>query len=152
MATELQHKFAEEINIKGCSPSCSQLLATSWILPGGDNVEHTLVTLTGIFSGSPHLGGILLIFTVILCPALSSRHLINFPLVTVAFCYPNSPQPARLSWSCQKQGFLCGAGHTQLWHRASVITEATLNEEGKRSEWRTGGWWGRGRQWERKGE
>jgi len=102
-------------------------------------VEHTLVNLKGIFLGSPHLGGILLFFTVILCPALGSRDLINFPLATVAFCHPNSLQPARLSWSCQKQGSLCDAGRIQLQHRGLVTTKAPLNEEAKRSKWRTGG-------------
>lgn len=66
------------MNIKGCSPSCSQLLATSWIIPCRDNMEHTLVRLKGIFLVSPHLGRILWIFTVILCPALSSRDLILY--------------------------------------------------------------------------
>lgn len=128
------------MDIKGCSPSCSQLLATSWILPSRDNTEHTLVRLKGIFLGSPHLGGILWIFTVILCPALSSRHLICLPLGTVGLCHPK-----RLSWSCQQQGFL-------LWLRGLGAAGSPLNGEGAMGEWRTGGWWGKGRQWERKRE
>lgn len=48
--------------------------------------------LKGIFLGSPHLGGILLIFTVILCPALGPNDLINLLLASVAFCHPNSLQ------------------------------------------------------------
>lgn len=97
-------------------------------------MEPTLVRLKSIFSGSSHLGEILLIFAVILCPALGSRDLINIPPATVSFCRSKRLQSARVIWYCQKQGFLYDASHTQLWHWGSVTTKAPLNEEGKRSE------------------
>lgn len=89
-------------------------------------MEHTLVRLKAILSGSLHLGGILLIFTVILGLAISSRDLVIFPLATVAFCHPNSLHPAL--------GLLYGARCTQLQHPQLVTAEAPLSEEGKRSE------------------
>lgn len=114
MATELQHRLAEEINIEGCSPSCSQLWATSWTLPHRDNVERTLVRSRGLLPRSLPLGGILLIFTVIFCPTISLRDLTFFPLATVGFCYPSRPHPAGLGGYCQKKWFVHDARCIQL--------------------------------------
>lgn len=70
------------------------------MLPRRDNVEHTLVRLKGIFSGSPHLGGIQLIFTVILCPALGTRDLSKFSSGLCGFLSSKQPPAcwAELVW------------------------------------------------------
>lgn len=90
------------------------------MLPHRDNVEHTLVRSKGLLPRSLPLGGILLIFTVIICPTISLGDLIFFPLATVGFCYPSRPHPAGLGGYCQKW-FVHDARCTQLQHPQLVM-------------------------------
>ena len=91
------------------------------MLPHRDNAEHNLVRSKGLLPRSLPLGEILLIFTVIICPTISLRDLIPFPLGTVGFCYSSRPHPAGLGGYCQKQWIVHDARCTQLQHPQLVM-------------------------------